>query len=448
MAILLEIFPQELIQQFFIQLSSCVRLIVSGLIFFYPLQKKRMYPARLALALALCALALAGTVWLRYSVDTIYTRAFMRFTQFCMPLLIVLLTRDGSTVSRLKVLCASIGATEIGLAVFSVLVTLTGGDERETISLFHSAGEYNTNWLDWLIFFGVNTLVYFALFRLFHYEKYEELDKKSTPSTVVLTVFCLLVLTVPDCLRSEFSPDSYAHMLLYRLYLVAISIFILLYSNEITFRSRYRTEKEIMDQVLSEERKQYLQLKENIDVINMRCHDLKHQLDDFSGRLTDRELEELRGAMDFYDSNIKTGSEVLDVVLRIAQLTCEKEHIQLSCLADGSSLGFMRTRHVYSLFNNALSNAIEAVRKLPDPEKRVISLFVERRGSSVEIEVTNYFDGVIAAPGGTTKADSHRHGFGTMSMRYVAEEYGGSCSVRTTRDIFTLNISIPVPAAS
>ena len=447
MSEILKIFPQDLGQQLFIQLSSCVRLIISLLIFIFPLRRKPAYGLRLAFSLLICALALICTVYLRYSFDNIYTRAFMRFTQFCMPLLIIMLCCEGSIVSRLKVLCASIGATEIGLAFFSLILTLSGGDERETISLFRIGGEFNTTVWDWLLFFVINTIAYFALFKLFRYEKYEELDKKSSTSTVLLTTFCLFILIVPDCLRKEFPSDSLASFMLYRLYLVSISIFILLYSNEIAFRSQYRTEKEIMDQVLREERKQYLQLKENIDVINTRCHDLKHQLDDFSGRLTDRELDELRGAMDFYDSNIKTGNEVLDVVLRIAQLSCEKEHIQLSCIADGAALGFMRTRHIYSLFNNALSNAVEAVKKLDDENKRVISMTVGKKNGAIHIEITNFFNGAVVSAGETTKSDSHHHGFGTMSMRYIVAEYGGTLNVQTQKDIYTVFITIPLPLA-
>ena len=107
----------------------------------------------------------------------------------------------------------------------------------------------------------------------------------------------------------------------------------------------------------------------------------------------------------------------------------------------------MRTRDIYTLFNNALSNAVEAVKKLEDPEKRVISLSVRKTGGHAEIELTNFFDGTTVQSGGTTKQDAHRHGFGTMSMRYIAEEYGGSVSIQTQKDIFTLMIVIPLPSA-
>ena len=97
----------------------------------------------------------------------------------------------------------------------------------------------------------------------------------------------------------------------------------------------------------------------------------------------------------------------------------------------------------YSLFNNALNNAIEAVKKLPDEEKKVISVSVINHGKFAEIEVTNYFDGTLPSPGDTSKGDRNHHGFGTISMRYIAEEYSGHLSIQTQKDIYTLRISIP-----
>ena len=375
--------------------------------------------------------------------DFVLFRFITQMTCFAAPFLLLMLTRNGSLDTRLKVFCAAIAAEEIAGDIFFLLVRLSGSDDHETISLFHTSGEYQTNIWDWLLYFAVNILLYCLIYRLFRFNQYEELDKESRRPTLGLTVFCILALSIPDCVRSVVPEDSSLMPLFYRFYLITVAVLVLFYCRQIAFHSRYRTEKAIIDQVLSEERKQYQQLKENIDVINARCHDLKHQLDDFSGKLTEQEVSELRNAMEFYDSNIKTGNEVLDVVLRLSQLSCEKEHIQLSCLADGACLSFMRTRHVYSLFNNALNNAIEAVKKLPDEEKKVISVSVINHGKFAEIEVTNYFDGTLPSPGDTSKGDRNHHGFGTISMRYIAEEYSGHLSIQTQKDIYTLRISIP-----
>lgn len=100
------------------------------------------------------------------------------------------------------------------------------------------------------------------------------------------------------------------------------------------------------------------------------------------------------------------------------------------------------------MFSNALQNAIEAVSKLDDPEKKNISITAEERNHQVEISVINYFSGDIGFVDGlpdTTKADKNHHGFGLQSMQYVASQYGGHMTAGRKGDVFMLNVRIPIP---
>lgn len=432
--------------QFKLQMNVSVQLVLSGLIMSYPLRRKRYWLLWLLLSLGICATALLACVVFRTHYNNLATRFVMRFVQFGLPLCIILLCSQNSIHTKLKFWCAGIATMEIGAALFSLLLAFCGIDERVSISFFLNATKVSL--LDWIIYYILHLIVYVSVYKLARPKWEEEMDLTGHRSTTLLTLACLLFLTVPDCVSNEFRFESWPMLLVNRIYLLALSIFILALCNGIELQSYYRTRMTIMEQVVDRERKQYQQMKENIDVINMRCHDLKHQLDDFSGKLTSAEIESLRDAMDIYNRNIKTGNEVLDVVVYLSQLTCEKEGIELTCLADGSALSFMSTSHIYSLFNNAISNALEAVRGLEKVEKRVVSVTVASSGGQVIIEVTNFFNGVLAGAEHhleTTKRNRSRHGFGTMSMRYIAEQYGGAMSIQTQRDIFNLRISIPVP---
>lgn len=337
---------------------------------------------------------------------------------------------------------------EMGAALYSMLLAVLGVDERVTICLYD--GTKSPGLLDWILYYAIHLLVYLVVYKLVRPPRNDGMDRTGHLSTTLLTLACLLFLTVPDCVSNEFRAQGWPMFFVNRIYLLALSIFILTLCSGIELQSYYRIKMTVMEQVVARERKQYQQMKENIDVINLRCHDLKHQLDGISGKLTSDEINTLRDAMDLYDRNIKTGCEVLDVVIYLSQLTCEKEGIELTCLADGSVLGFMNTSHIYSLFNNAIGNALEAVSKLDNQEKRVISVTVAIQGEQLLIEVTNYFSGILTGTGSlpeTTKRDRSHHGFGTMSMRYIADLYGGSMSIQTQRDIFNLRIVIPIPPA-
>ena len=433
----------EYFTQLVVNLTVSMQLIVSGLLFLHPLSKRPRFPLRLILSLCCCALIYTAAVSMRLQAPTLATRFAMRLMQFSMPLVISFFTRDCQLFVRLKVWCAGIGAMEAGSAVYSLFLAALGVDERTSIQVFPAA----LPGLNWAVYALVRLAVYIPLYWYLGRKMPEQQHKKIHRATVALAIGCLLFLTVPDCVSQEYRDISYPLFLTNRLYLLALSIFVLAICTSIEFHSRVQVDMEIMDQVLHEERKQYQRMKENMDIINMRCHDLRHQLDHVAGRLTDQEVETLRGAMDFYDANIKTGCEVLDVVLHTCQMAAREEGIEITCLADGSCLNFIRTRHLYSLFSNALGNAMEAVRKLSDPSKRTIGITVERRDGNAVIEVTNYYEGTAPQEGGTTKGDKHRHGFGTMSMRYIAQSYGGATQVQTGSGIYMLVITIPIPAS-
>lgn len=103
---------------------------------------------------------------------------------------------------------------------------------------------------------------------------------------------------------------------------------------------------------------------------------------------------------------------------------------------------------MYSLFGNIIDNAIDAVMRLDDKEKRNINVIVKNVNSFVSIEVRNYYSGEIKIDENglpvTTKADKNYHGFGFKSICMVVEKYGGDIKVSADSEIFTLSVMFPV----
>lgn len=150
--------------------------------------------------------------------------------------------------------------------------------------------------------------------------------------------------------------------------------------------------------------------------------------------------------MNVYDSKIKTGNEALDVLLTKNSLVCKEEGISLTYTGNGADFSFMSTMDVYSLFGNAVDNAIEAVRKVEDLEKKIVDIVTERTGAMITVVVTNYFSDQLqffdGMPATTKKEEEGFHGFGMKSMKILAEKYHGSVHVRTEGDVFVLTICI------
>ena len=190
--------------------------------------------------------------------------------------------------------------------------------------------------------------------------------------------------------------------------------------------------------------------KENIDIINRKCHDLRHQIAAIramtGNAAIEKELKDVENAVLIYDSIAKTGNDALDTIITEKSLYCEKHNIKLSYLADVSGLGVMSDVDLYSLFGNAMENAIESVIDIPDPDKRVISMSIGRRGDLISIHIDNYVERPPVFEHGlpvTTKADKQYHGYGLKSIQYIAEKYGGHISVRVEDNVFELDIVIP-----
>lgn len=210
------------------------------------------------------------------------------------------------------------------------------------------------------------------------------------------------------------------------------------------------TEREVERRMAAERERQYQLSRKNIDAINVKCHDIKHQIHSLadSGRVADgRALEDLASEIAIYDSAVKTENPALDVILTEKGLVCSGEKITLAVIADGRALECLEPQEIYSLFGNALDNAIEAVRGIEEPERRLISLNVRRSGTMCVINVENSCDAAPTFRDGvpvTTKADAGSHGFGTRSMCGIVERHGGVLTFGCEDGIFHVDALLPM----
>lgn len=82
-------------------------------------------------------------------------------------------------------------------------------------------------------------------------------------------------------------------------------------------QSRLNEENLALEQLIKENAKQYELSKKTVEIINMKCHDLKHRILELeqAGNADHGQLEEIRKAVDIYDGLAKTGCQPLDIIL-------------------------------------------------------------------------------------------------------------------------------------
>lgn len=217
--------------------------------------------------------------------------------------------------------------------------------------------------------------------------------------------------------------------------------------------SEYIAERElsVMNMMLKSQYEQYRNYQDSLDLIQMKYHDLKHQITGLRAESDEEKRKEWLDSMEkeisAFENITRTGNQVLDTILAAKIFHCRKNDIQITCVADGKLLDYMQVTDICSIFGNALDNAIEHVILIPDPKKRLIHLTVSAQKGFVFIKIENYCEAEIYKNEenliATTKTDSKNHGFGLKSIRTAVEKYDGSLAFGVQQNWFELKILLP-----
>lgn len=341
--------------------------------------------------------------------------------------------------------CSGMAAYQFTNKLYPLLQNLRGINDRETLALLHP-GDASISNLDWTLFFGFHLLSIVVLALLFTPKNRLVHNRRTTRNVIILSIATITLVNILICISRVYEGESPMLNIVTKILYVGFSFTILTICAGIFFQSEQEEQIGVLHQLWRQDRAQFESVKANMDVINMKCHDLKHILDRIEDKLTGEEAASLREAIQFYDANIKTGNEVLDVVLCEKAMTCQKSGISFSCMADGEKLDFLTPVQTYTLFGNIIDNAVEAVKPLP-LEERVISLSCWEEKDSLVVEESNYFSGRLELDHGlpaTSKGDSSRHGFGTKSIQYIAAQYGGTMDIKVVDNMFFLTVRFPL----
>ena len=416
-----------------------LEMILAELIFLYPADKRSRFPVRLGLVLVVF---LGGALIFRLEAPLTQT-LLSQFGTFA-GLFLVTVGAMGFcfrlSIPSLFSLCVAGYAVEhIAYHVSKIVQMLTG------LFVGASLGPLQDWELMELVVFppvyliALGTIGYFAAKN----ECWKKTDMRFNALSIAVVFICVGLTRLVNSYGEERSiPVS--------IYAITCCLMALVVQFVLYRTVDLRTENTALNLMWQEERKQYELSKKTIDTINIKYHDLKHKLRDM--RLPAEEVESIKDAVRIYGSRIHTGNDALDVLLTENSLRCSEEGIRLTFMGNGADLSFMQVMDVYSLFGNAISNAVEAVEKLEDPEMKIIDIVSERRGELVSIHISNYFDGKLQLEDGmplTSKTlEEGFHGFGMKSMKLIAEKYGGSLSASVDGELFTLDVYLMNSAAT
>ena len=231
------------------------------------------------------------------------------------------------------------------------------------------------------------------------------------------------------------------------LFQIVIDVLVIALQFGVMEQARLASNMETMRELVHTQRVQYEASKESAQLINEKYHDLKHLIKSFRGTVPQEQLDKLKQSIAAYERPANSGNEVLDVLLAEKIGICQQRGIVLTCSLGMTDFSFVEELDLYSLFQNALTNAINAVSALPEGVERFISLSSVRDGNMLTIHMENPCEDDIAFVDGLpqTKNDPDWHGFGMKSMNRIAEKYNGMLTAEQRGKMFFLDILLLAP---
>lgn len=436
---------------FWYKLIFLTQLLVAEGLFTFRLKKKNHFCLRVAVALIISyAVAVFFPLIKPYAYSAWYT-SLMFLCIFAVTFLLLKFVYDSTWINVFFYAVTAYTVQHISYQLFTLLLSSFGfiqtdnmyssdtinfsdiGTQEIVISLIYVG-----------IFLAVYSICYFIMGK--RLKKANDVELKSVNvlflAGVVLFVDVLInaiVIYIPD----DISPVYSAIICFYNI-LCCILVFYMQYS--IIMVKDMGKEIENISTALHQAQRQYALSKESIKLINLKCHDLKYQIQRFAekGVYDEDSIKEINNAISIYDSTVKTGNQVLDVILTEKSLLCQDKGISLTCMVECDGIDFIREGDLYALFGNIIDNAIEAAGCLTEQEKRYIGLNINRVNKFITIKIDNYFCGEIKLDSDglpiTTKDNKEYHGFGMKSISAIVEKYNGTMSVVINEDIFCLNI--------
>ena len=289
--------------------------------------------------------------------------------------------------------------------------------------------------LEMLVGFIVNVGVCLLAFVLLtHYGKKHVISLYVTRNASIL--FLLVVFTVAIFVTSMLiftSSNTAIRQLEFAFVMINIPILAVTIAFALYTISQMRVQSERYREQLSMQVRKFEWMEQMNDDLRVFCHDFPKKMRPLILYIDEDKPEEARAmAQQFTDfvatrgERFHTGNYRFDTVLFCEQQLALKDDI---CLDVPFDTVFPKDGidpdDIYTIFPNALDNAIEACRKVTG--ERVISLHTRIANGTVYVTIRNPVAGSVKEKYGdlqTTKEDKEHHGFGLRSIRKAAGKYG------------------------
>ena len=437
-----------------IYVQFVLQLLISEFIFFF--RKEKRSSSKVRYVLSLVVLFLGGWAWTELIASYAMWNSMLYMVIYpgfaVLTYLWIYFNYEGTPMEDLFVVAGGYATEHMAFCLTRIVMFFLDMIFGIQVGFYDM---YNATESSLLFLFGTKILPYvvaaWLIYHLIVKKNVDKLEFRQSDYKVVALSLVLMVSSVllSQCYNQEEYWDTLVGAFVCPMYGFICCLLVLIMVYYILWTQKMQFEQESMEQLIRISENQQKSTKEAIDIINIKCHDLKHQIHALGAMNDEQErkdyIEEIKGAVSIYDAVYHTGNEALDYVLREKTLISGEYDIKFSAMADGTLLNFMHAADIYALMSNAIDNAFESVIKEP-VEKRIVSLQIRKQGKMILIHLENWCSKEPEFLNGlplTSKKDKSNHGFGVRSIRYITEKYGGEVNMRAQDKCFYLDVLFP-----
>lgn len=225
-------------------------------------------------------------------------------------------------------------------------------------------------------------------------------------------------------------------------------LFIFLYFRQYEEQQETLHQNQLMELMREQSQKDLVTLHQAQQSVSIMRHDMRHFLLTISSMIENDKKEEV---LAYIGDIVKTSdqmaiqkycaNELVNTVLSAQEDLLKKQDIRLVHSIQIPNDLPLSDVDLTAILSNGLENAIHAVAGLP-VEKRVITLNMHMYDKKLLISIKNPCVNIPEIKDGLPQSKKIGHGFGTKSIRYIAEKAGGNCQFAVDGNCFVLRVIV------
>ena len=306
--------------------------------------------------------------------------------------------------------------------------------------------------LEWAYYSAriVVTVTAFVLLIRFVSDALAQLAQKSTKAILILGlmpfVYYLFDYTTGVYTSLLYSGLEVVAEFLGFILCIAYLLFLFLYFRQYEEKCEAEQRNQLMKMQQAQSGKEIEAIRRSERAVSILRHDMRHFLLSVSAFIENGELDKaqayIREVIDATDATARKKycqNEIVNMILSAHESEMRQRAIDFQYTIQLPTQLPFSDVDLTSILSNALENAMTAVAPLP-PDQRHVRLDMHMNGSKMLLSMKNPFAQRPSLRDGLPQTAEAGHGFGTQSIRYVAEKLNGHCQFSIVDEWFVLQV--------